>query len=565
MRSISRLAENRAMNSRRLILTVALCLLIAAPLAAQQRPDLVVVISIDQFRYEYLTRFGPYFSPGGFNRALRGGANFTRALYPYATTYTGPGHAAIGTGYTPSRSGIVANTWFDREEGAPVYCVADERAHAFSPLNLGSDSLGDRLQEKSSGSKVLGVALKDRAAILMSGRKGTAAYWFEATSGGFTSSAYYHWNKQTVADYNKSVPDLLKSHPEWTQTDTIPQADLARITHDPPALRKYKSMREGVGVEFPHRIRSLEALTYTPFGNDLVLDFAERLIDAEGIGTEDGAPDLIYVGLSSPDYLGHSFGPDSLEVADTVVRTDRQLEGFFTWLDQKFGGRFLVAITSDHGVQSIPEVARDMGRDAGRVDMRNPNATVKTFGELAPERRQLEKLLAKKLGLKVDDKTPVEKTLLLFFEEPTLYLNWVRIRQLGLDGERVKRAAREAAKELAGVRAAFTNTQLLETNRQAEGVERAMRLSFRADRSGDILIALKPGYIWSYGPTGTTHGQAVEDDQHVPLLLFGRGVTPGTYADDVAPTFLARTLGALLGVDAGGTDTQVLPCIAPAQ
>src|SRR5438270_2399506 len=177
---------------RRLILI----LLIALPLAAQKAPDLIVVVSVDQFRYEYLTRFEPYLSDGGFNRAIKHGANFTRALYPYAVTYTGPGHAAIGTGYVPARSGIVANTWLDRTTSTPVYCVDDMRAvRGFLPLTLDSDSLGDRLQEKSAGSKVIGVALKDRAAILMAGRKATAAYWFDTKMPGFTSSSYYHANR----------------------------------------------------------------------------------------------------------------------------------------------------------------------------------------------------------------------------------------------------------------------------------------------------------------------------------------------------------------------------------
>lgn len=550
------------MRGMRRLFVVVLALAAALPLAAQQRPDLVVVISIDQFRYDYLTRFAPYFSEDGFNRALKNGANFRHALYPYSTTYTGPGHAALGTGYTPSRSGIVANTWFDRIAAAPEYCVADERARGgFSPLNLASDSLGDRVGERYAASKVIGIALKDRAAILMAGRKATAAYWFDAQIPGFTSSSYYHWKNDVVDAFNKTAPDYLKAHPEWTQSDVIPAADLARLTHDPASLRKYKTQKEGLGVEFPHRIRSMEALTYTPFGNELVLDFAQRVIEAENLGSEDKAPDVLYVGLSSTDYLGHSFGPDSLEMADDVVRTDRQLAKFFAWLDGKFGARYTVAVSADHGVQSIPEVARDLGRDAGRVDMRNPNATVRTIGELGAERRALEKAAAAKLGLKVTDKTSTLDALINYFEEPAIYLNWTHIPELKLDPERVKRAVRDAAKELKGVRAAFTNSDLLAVNKQAEGVERAMRLSFRADRSGDVLIALKPGYIWNYGDTGTTHGQAVEDDQHVPLLLFGRSITGGTWDDAVAPTDLARTLGALLGVEAGGMDTQLLPCL----
>jgi hypothetical protein len=541
---------------------IAVIFLLTLPLAAQP-PDLIVVISVDQFRYEYLTRFAPYLSEGGFNRAIKHGANFTRALYPYAVTYTGPGRAAIGTGYVPARSGIVANTWLDRTTATPVYCAEDKRTvGGYSPLNLDSDSLGDRLQERSAGSKVIGVALKDRAAILMAGRKATAAYWFDPKMPGFTSSSYYRANRTMLAAFNASVPAVLTQHHEWTQSTFIPTADLARITHDPASLRKYKANHGSLGVEFPHPINSIDDLTYTPFGNDLVLTFAERIIDDEHLGTDDATPDLLFVGLSSQDYLGHSYGPDSLEVADSVVRTDRQLEAFFNWLDQNFSGRYTIAITADHGVQSIPEVARDMGRDAGRVAFQNPKKTATTFADLAPDRRQLEKVAAKILGLTVTDKTPIANTLVSYFEEPALYLNWARVAAAHLDSERVKRSLRDAAKQIHGIRTAFTSSELIAVNPQSSAIETAMRLSFRADRSGDVLVTLKPGYIWKYSAdTGTTHGQAVDDDQHVPLLFFGRGITEGTWSDEVAPTFLAKTIGALVNVDAGGVETRVLPCV----
>ena len=542
------------------LLTILLSLLFALSLAAQSRPDLVVVISIDQFPDRYIRRFEPYFSDGGFRRLMKG-ADFTNALYPYATTYTGPGHASIGTGHIPAESGIVANTWFDRLSGKPMYCVQDSRAGGYSPLNLDSDSLGDRLQEKYPGSKVLSVSLKDRAAILMGGRKATAAYWWDWNRGGFTSSAYYRFDKTLVTDFDKTVGDIIRAHPVWEQSSFIPAADLARLTHDPESLRKFKTTREDLGVSFPHPIKNAEAFTYTPFGNELVIAFAERLLDTEKIGTDDGQPDLLFLSLSSNDYFGHGFGPDSLEVADAIVRTDRQIAQFLSDLDARFGDRYTVALSSDHGVQSIPEVARDMGRDAGRVDMRNPKADVKTFGGLAPARKQLEKLAAAKLGLKVSDATPVDKALILFFEEPAVYLNWPRIHDAKLDGERVKRAVRDAAVQIKGVSAAFTDSQLLAANAAPSALETLVRNSFRADRSGDVLMALKPGYIWDYTGKGTTHGQPVEDDQHVPLLLSGRGITSGKYNQRVAPTDLARTLGMVLGVDAGGPQSVVLPCV----
>lgn len=551
--------------SRRLTIALLFC---ATTLAAQtaKRPDLVVVISVDQFPYYYINRFQPYFALDGFNRGLQRGANFTHSLYPYSVTYTGPGHAAIGTGHVPAESGIVANNWYERSTGAAEYCVADARAKGgYSPLNLASDSLGDRLQERYDKSKVYGISLKDRAAILMAGRKANAAYWFDPKLPGFVSSAYYRFDKPLVDSFNTTIPQFVATHTAWEQSAFIPESELAKITHDPIALRKYKTEQRGLGVAFPHPIGSIDAVTYTPYGNQLVLQFAEKLIDAENLGADDGNPDLLFVSLSSPDYLGHAYGPDSLEAADTVVRTDRDLEAFFHDLDAKFGNRWTLAITADHGVQSIPEVAKDMGRTAGRVDFRNPKKTAKTFADLTLQRKSLEKKIAARLGVHVSDATPVEKGFIVYFDEPALYVNWARVRELKLDGERVKRAMRDAVKTIDGVSAAFTNSELQTSNPSASPLEAAMRLSFRADRSGDVLLTLKAGYIWNYSepPTGTTHGQPVEADQHVPLMLWGAGIKAGSYDEAVAPTFLAKTLGHLLGVDAGGAETRVLPCVSP--
>ena len=541
---------------------LVLFLIAACTASAAQPPDLVVVISIDQFRYDYLTRFAPYFAPDGFRRFLERGATFTHAKYSYATTYTGPGHSAIGTGRVPAESGIIANTWFDRSKRAPEYCVNDERAiGGFSPVNLQSDALGDRLQEKFSGSRVFAVAVKDRAAILMGGRKATVAYWFDPGSAGFASSSYYHANATLISDYNKTLPEYLRQHPVWEQSTFIPAADLPKLTHDPERVWKYKTRREGLGVSFPHPIHTMDALTYTPFGNGLVIGFVERLVETEHLGNG-GAPDLLFVGLSSPDYLGHNFGPDSLEVADSVVRTDRDVAGFLDWLDGRLPGRYVAVITSDHGVQSIPEVARDMGRDAGRISLRNPGANIRTFAELAEiasQRVQLEKSAGTILGRHLSGKNEVSDGLILYFEEPAIYLNWIRIAQLKLDGEKVKRAYREAARKIKGISAAFTNSELLRMNPSPTEIEAAVRQSFRADRSGDVIMVLRPGYIWDYSGTGTTHGQPVEDDQHVPVMFWGAGIVAGRFDDEAAPTDIARTIASMYGFDAGSATSRVLP------
>jgi predicted AlkP superfamily pyrophosphatase or phosphodiesterase len=527
------------MQLTRRFLLLLLLFVFASTTFAAERPDLVVVISIDQFPYYYIPRFAPYFAEDGFNRFLKHGASFSEARYPYGITETGPGHAAIGTGNPPSRTGIVSNDWYDRFAHATVYCVADPRVTPpFSPVNLGVDALGDRVQEKYPGAKVIGVALKDRAAILMAGRKGTEAYWFDPKVPGFTTSTYYTAANRTMAGaYNASVPEYVKAHTVWEQTTFIPAADLQRLTHDTAALRKYKTNPYGLGLEFPHPINSVNALTTSPYGNGLVISMAERIIETE-------KPLLLYVGLSSTDYIGHAYGPDSFEAADNVVRTDRDVAAFIEYLDKHYGDRYTVALTSDHGVQSIPEVAKTLGRDAGRFGMGDAKS---------PERVQIEQRAAAAL-----DVAPTR--LIHTFAEPGLYLDWDLVRALKLDPERVKAAIRDAIRNMTGVAGAWTNSELNVPNPNASGVELAMRNAFRADRSGDVLVALKAGWIWNYGATGTTHGQPVEDDMHVPVMFFGRGISPGSYSTGAAPTDIAKTLGAVLGVDAGGSQSVVLPC-----
>jgi hypothetical protein len=275
---------------------------------------------------------------------------------------------------------------------------------------------------------------------------------------------------------------------------------------------------------------------------------------------------LLYVGLSSSDYVGHAYGPDSFEAADSVVRTDRDVAAFIEYLDKRYGDRYTITLTSDHGVQSIPEVAKALGRDAGRFGMGNPHKEDKTFGDLAkhsPERVEVEKNVAAALKIEISDATPLGDRLIHTFEEPGLYVNWDRVRALKLDAEKVDVAIRDAIRKMTGVAGAWTNSELNVPNPDASGVELAMRNAFRADRSGDVLVALKAGWIWNYGATGTTHGQPVEDDMHVPVMFFGRGISPGSYSTVAAPTDIAKTLGAILGVDAGGPESHPLPCVEP--
>ncbi len=588
------------MKKRLAFVISAFCILHSASAAPTARPDLIVVISIDQFRYEYLERFAPWFSERGFNRFLKSGANFTNAYYRHANTFTGPGHASIGTGRTPSDNGIVGNTWFDRTArdekawqnffedsggdavpnppqaqgpywyqtitGAPRYCVEDHRAAVsagttggMSPVTLAEDSLGDRLHEEFAQSRVMSVAIKDRAAILMGGRKADAVYWFDAGLPGFISSNYYRYDPALFA-FNSTVTRYIPASGQWTLSGTIPADAMKRVTFDPPEAWAFKNTR--YGTHFDHPVTNVRALTLTPFANDLLLDFASRIVDVEGLGTR-GTPDLLFVGISAPDYIGHYYGPDSMEVAEDAVVLDRSLQRFLDGLDAKFHDRLLVAITADHGVQSMPEIAKmkDPSIDSGRLDFRNPRKEAHLISELPPARIDIERALAAKVQTPFAADAPLSQALVAFFEEPSLYLNWDRVRALQLDGERVKRALRDVALTTPGVGSAFTNSELMAANPNPSEVERAVRLSFRADRSGDVIVELKKNWIWSYGSPITTHGQPLPDDQHVPVLWWGAAIKPARYDQRVSPIDIARTVATLLGFDAGGVDAQVLPII----
>jgi len=575
--------------------------------AAAGPPRIVVVISLDQVRYDLIDRFAPWFTTRGFKRLIEGSARFTNARYRHAVAFTGPGHAAIGTGLTAAESGIVGNSWFERDAavdvdqwawyfdditsyrspaantaifvpegdwwwkagGSPRYCAYDARVKVtagktsgMSPVNLSADGIGDRFKERYPQARVIGLAIKDRAAILMAGRRADAAYWFDYHVPAWVSSTYYRYNPDVLA-FNSAVPGYFPASAQWSPSPFIPAADLQRATFDPPAAWPLKN--NTYGGTFPHPIKVPKALTYSPFTHELVLDFAQHVIATEHLGSHPGTPDLLFVGVSSTDYIGHYYGPDSMEVADSMVRLDRDLGGFLDALERRFGDDVLVVLTADHGVTNNPEIVklRDPKADVGRLDLRTPDPRARFISDLPPTRIDVERALARKLGVPFSTSAPLTDALVYFFEEPALWLNWHRIETLGVDPERAKRALRDVMLSMKdrGIDEVWTSTQLQSPNPHATRAEQLMRASFRSDRSGDVLMALRPGWIWMWGTNSTTHGQPVENDLHVPLIFKGPGITPGTYDVDASPNDLAATLGALLGFEAGGRQSHVLPCV----
>lgn len=566
-------------------------------------PSLIVVISVDQLRYDYLERFAPWFSTGGFNRFIRSGATFPNTHYLHSITFTGPGHATIGSGKNPSEHGIIGNHWFERESaadtkrwdwyfddqggyepaaktppdpsrplwfqteaGAPRYCVYDDSVtvsaggtKGMSPRWLIGAGLGDQVKAKYPDARVIAIALKDRAAILMAGRNADAAYWFDSKLPGFVSSSYYEYDPKLFS-FNATIPGYVPGSRAWNLSPYISPEDLKRVTFDPPEAWPFKNNK--YGGTFPHPMNDVRALTYSPYGSDVALDFALWMIAKESLGSRSATPDVLFIGLSSTDYFGHYYGPDSMEAADGVVRLDRSLERFLDALDRRFGDRLVVALTADHGVQSTPEILklRYPNLDTGRIDLRSPYKQGQLVSDLSPLRLQIEKQLAEKLGVPFSASAPYSHALVYFFEEPALYLNLNRIHELKLDPERVKRALRDIVMAIPGVDHAYTDTEIERSTK----VEPMVRRSFMKGRSGDLFITLRPNWIWSWGSNNTTHGQPVENDTHVPLMFWGVGVIRGRYDTAASPLDLARTLATVVGVDAGGAEAHILPCFSVA-
>ncbi len=572
-------------------LGLALFLLLALPLSG----DLVVVLAIDQLRYDYVERFAPWLTTRGFQRFAREGATFPNARFTYSTMSTGPGHAGIGSGLTPAESGVTGNRWFERD--APVDVKAwewyfdDITAHlapglpkapfdakgpawwkaggsprysvdGMSPAAMDGAPLGDRIKERHPAARVIAAGLKDASVILMGGRGADAAYWFDYRIPAFISSTYYRSNP-AVFSFNALIAGYVPAGARWVPSPYIPAAELERVTFDPPAAWPLKNTTyEGT---FPHPIESTRALTYSPFMHQLLFDFAYHVIAAENLGNREGTPDLLFVAISSTDYVGHYYGPDSKEVADSMVRLDRSLADFLDALERRFGERVTVALTSDHGVQPNPEIVklRDPQADAGRIDIRTPVPHAKKLSDLPPVRIEIEEQLAARLGVPFDRNGPLSHALVYFFEEPGLWLNWPRVEALRLDPERTKRALRDVMRSLRhhGLADAWTSTELQTPNANASRTEQLMRASYREDLSGDVVMALRPGWIWHWGSNSTTHGQPVENDLRVPLMFWGAGIKPGVYEVEASPLDVAPTIGRVVGVTAGGRTSRVLPCV----
>jgi predicted AlkP superfamily pyrophosphatase or phosphodiesterase len=495
-----------------LALIAAACLAAAAP----KKPGLVLTVVIDQFRYDYLTRFRAEYK-GGFERLLTGGAVFTSASYIHMPTITAPGHATILSGALPSVSGIIANDWFDREENAPVTSVSDKStrllggspgATGSSPNRLLVSTIADELKIASPKSHTIGVSYKDRAAILPVGRTADAAYWFDTKSGSFVSSSFYF--------------DAL---PAW-----------AKEFDAPHAADKYKGAA-WLNHRTPADSTLYTKLEATPFANELVAAFAERALAAEKLGTHEGT-DLLLVSFSGNDYIGHDYGYESPEAHEISLLTDRLLDHLFQAAERQAGaGNVLVVLTADHGAAPLPEANWARRMPGGRFLTRNLRKVVQTELE---QRHGAGDWVWGNWDLSV-------------------YLDQKLIAEKGLDLATVRREAAQALAALPHIVRTYTFDDLVQGRAIPDDITRRVANGFHTRRGPDVILIPEPYWVVRTNDDGTSHGSPYSFDSHVPVIFMGAGIRPGTYYQPVIVNDIAPTLAAILQIEPpGGSMGRVL-------
>jgi len=526
-------------------------------------PRLVLQITVDQLRGDMPSRFLDRLGEGGFRYLLDHGTHYASAHYRHANTETAVGHSTLFTGADPSGHGIIANDWIDNTTGAFVYNTEDDRHHligkdrqphkGMSPRNLLASTIGDELVLHNAGrSRVFSVSVKDRGAILPGGHAGKA-FWYSKSTGDFVTSTYYYddlpewmkaWNDKRLADsYRATRWDLLHDRSTY----------IAAEIDDRPFEADFPPM----GRTFPHELGDDKylylRLSLTPAGDELTLDFTKALFEAERIG-QGTAIDFLAVSFSSTDYVGHLFGPSSLESEDNLLRLDRVLAELFAYVDEKIGlENTLVVLSADHGAPDAPEHVAAIGMATGRFEF-------DYFKKPGPLTEALERRFGR-------------GDLIATHSHPYLYLDPKALAEAGLDVEEVERFLADELIKLPGITYAMTRTALLEGRCAGTPIQDQIRRSFHPQRSGNIHLV--PDQYWFLHSTEEAHQMGIEGiaaihgspwayDTFVPIFFAGHRVPHAKVHRAVGPHDIAPTIAAYLDIKppSGSVGTPLVEVLA---
>lgn len=499
---------------------------------------LVVGIIVDQMRYDYLTRFYNKYGDGGFKRMMNEGFNCKNNHYNYVPTATGPGHTSVFTGTTPKYHGIIGNDWYDKTIKKEVYCAEDD---SVNPVGSGSDddkmsphrmmvtTFADenKLFTQMRG-KSIGIAIKDRGAIMPVGHTGDAAYWFHGSGiGKWVTSSYYMQDlPQWVKTFNsrKNIDSYLKT---W---NTL--YDINTYTESGSDLNDFENGFKGKETAtFPYDLKALKDQNWgysiiksSPFGNSLTTDFALAAVDGEKLGQDD-ITDVLTISYSSTDYAGHNFGVNSKEIEDMYIRLDKDLERLFIALDNKVGaGNYTVFLTADHGAVDVPSYLESVRIPGGDI---NSEEAKERFG----------KFMMTQFGT---------MELIEDISNSQVFLNKEKIRAMKLDLGHVQEIIADELIDYPSVYKVYT-AKAIHNSDFSGGIEELLQNGYNQKRSGDVIIVHSPTVV-PYSKKGSSHGSGYVYDTHVPLLFFGHGIKHGETVKKTRITDIAPTISAMLGI-----------------
>ena len=503
-----------------------------------KRPKLVIGLVIDQMRWDYLYRYyDRYQEDGGFKQLLNRGFSCENTFIPYLPTVTACGHTSIYTGSVPAIDGITGNEWWDYAVSKMVYCTEDSssitigsstKAGQMSPHNMLVTTIGDEMHLANNfHSKVIGIALKDRAAILPAGNSANGAFWYDEKTGDWITSSYYmndlpKWLKDLNA---KKLPDQYYAK-EWNTL--YPLNTYIQSTPDtvPYEYQPFGSDAKG----FPYNLSKFIGKNYgllpvTPYGNTCTFEVSKAAIQGEQLGT--GAyTDLLAISLSTPDYIGHTFGPNSVEAEDDFLRLDKDLGDFLRYLDKQVGkGEYLVFLSADHGVAQVPAFLKDKKIPAGSIDGNT---------------------MADQLGNLLKDKFKTDKLVIGIFNYQ-VYLDRKLINTARLNKDNVYKEAISFLSAQPGISRAFPLEALNETTLNNE-IKNAVANGYYPSRCGDIQLIYSPQWIDGFESRGTTHGVWNPYDAHIPLIWYGWNIQPGKINRSIFMTDIAPTICAMLHI-----------------
>ncbi len=520
------------------IISLVLCTALSIANCQNIKPKLVIGIVVDQMKQDYLNRYGDRFGEGGFSKLISDGFMCENTHYNYIPTVTAAGHASIYTGTTPRYHGIIGNSWYSKKQERMVYCVGDENESAiggsehsghFSPRNLATTTITDELKLSTNfQSKVISISIKDRGSVLPAGHNPDGAFWYDGKTGNFVTSTYYSQSLPGwVAQFN--AKELVNKYldGEWA-----PLLDIESYSASTEDNVNYENTFRGIDEPtFPYHLAELrkkngpyELIMNTPFGNSITLDMAKDAVMGESMGSDD-ITDFLAVSISSTDKIGHQFGPNSIEIEDTYLRLDRDLEKFIDFLDEKVGeDNYLIFLTSDHAAALNPTYLQDQKMPAGTFKSSDIKST-------------LQKALTESFG---------EGDWIKSFSNYQFFLNQDLIPSSGY--EEVINTGKKALMEMESIAEVYTAKEVLDAPAYDHlGIK--LNNGYNRQLSGDLMVVLKSGYLFgSEGRAGTDHGSGYVYDTHVPLLFYGKGIKNGSTTRKVAITDIAPTISMILNI-----------------